>query len=188
MYKSIIFDFFDVIRTDAYKTWLNKHGFPLAGEFLRAVQLMDRGDIESDAFLEILREITGQPVGVILREMETGAKIDYAVLAIIEKLRERYSIGLLSNASSSFLRGLLKDHDLEKYFDEIVISSEVGLIKPSPEAFHHILSKLRVEPDEALFIDDNIHNVQGAQQVGIAAIHFTRADILERELIGLGVL
>jgi HAD superfamily hydrolase (TIGR01549 family) len=140
MYKAIVFDFFDVIRTDSYKHWLNKQGYKLEDDFKRVNQSMDRGEISVNEFIAVLGEITHRSPLDILEEMEADTGVDYAVLAIADELHAIYKIGLLSNASSSFLRNLLKAHDLEKYFDEIVISSEVNMIKPSPEIFNHILN------------------------------------------------
>ncbi len=182
MYKAIIFDFFDVIRTDAYKTWLNLHNYRLEGDFLEVVQRMDRGEILLDAFLSRLSEITGQPPEDIFDEMERGAAVDQQVLDIISRLRSRYKVGLLSNAPSSFLRSLLADHDLEKHFDTIIISSEVGMIKPHPEIFQHILDEMGVKPHEAVFIDDNPKNVAGGEAVGIQGVVYTDPASLRAQL------
>lgn len=188
MYKAIIFDFFDVVRTDAYKSWLKLHNYKLEGEFLKAVQRQDRGEINTDEFLATLSRLTDQTAEEIFEEMETGATIDYEVLKLIEKLKERYRVGLLSNAPKGFLRNLLQEHDLEKYFHNVVISSEVGLIKPNAEIFHHILTKMQMEPHETVFIDDSQKNVDGAESVGIKGILYTDIGRLKTDLKALGVL
>jgi putative hydrolase of the HAD superfamily len=188
MYKAIIFDFFDVIRTDAYKSWLNLHSYKSEGKFLEAVQRQDRGEILTAEFLAILSELTGQDPDEIFDEMQRGAKIDYDVLALAERLREEYKIGLLSNAANGFLRDMLQEHDLEKYFDEIVISGEVGLLKPEPDIFHHILTRMELQPGEVIFIDDSPTNVNGAQAVGIEAILYdANVEKLQKDLTQLGI-
>lgn len=187
MYKAIIFDFFDVIRTDAYKSWLKLHDYKLEGAFLETVQRQDRGEIGVDEFLAILSKLTGQVAEEIFKEMEAGASINYDVLSVIERLRGRYKVGLLSNAPSEFLRKILQDNDLERYFDEITISSEVGLIKPEAEVFEHILAKMDVPASEAIFIDDNPKHVTGSQAVGITGILFTDVSQLLADLSRLGI-
>lgn len=182
MLKVIIFDFFDVIRTDAFKVWLKANGYTLDGEFLSAVQSVDRGDITTDEFLAILGHLTGKSAAVIFDGMEGDVSINTDILSLIERLKGTYKIGLLSNSPSAFLRGILKEHDLERYFDTIVISSEVGFIKPNPEIFHHILSKMNVMPAEALFIDDTNRNVEGAERVGITSLLYKDVPTLERDL------
>lgn len=188
MYKAIIFDFFDVVRTDAYKSWLALHDYKLEGEFLEAVKRQDRGEINTNEFLAILSRVTGQAAEDIFEEMESGATIDYDVLALIQTLRDRYKVGLLSNAPKGFLRALLHEHDLEKHFHEIVISSEVGFIKPEADIFRHMLAKLEVRAEDALFIDDSQKNIDGAQAVGITGILFTGASTLKKDLEALGIL
>jgi putative hydrolase of the HAD superfamily len=188
MLKTVIFDFFDVIRTDSYKGWLKKRDQPLEGSYLEVNQRMDRGEIDVQAFLAHLGELTGQSPEEIEAEMEAATEINYDVLTIIEGLRHKeYRIGLLSNAPSEFIRDILKQHDLERYFDTIVISSEVGLIKPEPEIFHYILKQMNVPANETIFIDDNPHNVDAAEKVGIRSLLFTSAQTLAVDLNELGI-
>jgi putative hydrolase of the HAD superfamily len=187
MYRAIIFDFFDVIRTDDYKSWLSRHGYRLEGPFLDAVKRQDRGDIDLPQFLQILSQLSGQSPKEIFTEMEEGTAIDYEVLALIEQLKPQYQIGLLSNAPSAFLRGLLHNHDLDKYFDHIAISSEMGHIKPDTEAFQYTLSAMNIQPEETVFIDDNPRNVAGAETVGIRGIVYTDIRQLRKELADAGI-
>ena len=188
MFKTVIFDFFDVIRADSYKGWLKKRDQPLEGRYLEINQKMDRGEIDVQAFLAHLGELTGQSPQAIEEEMEAATEINYDVLTIIEGLRNKdYKIGLLSNAPSEFIRDILKQHDLEQYFDTIVISSEVGLIKPEPEIFHYILKQMDAPANETIFIDDNPHNVKAAEKVGIRGLLFTSAQTLEVDLNDLDI-
>lgn len=188
MLETIIFDFFDVIRTDSYKGWLKSRGQPREGVYRELNERMDRGEINAQDFLAHLGKLTGQSAEAVEQEMETATEINYDVLTIIEKLRNKgYQIGLLSNAPSEFIRDIFKQHDLEKYFDTIVISSEVGLIKPEPEIFHYILRQMDITPGDAIFIDDSVHNVEAAEKVGIRSLLFTTAQTLEVDLNELGI-
>ena len=96
--------------------------------------------------------------------------IDY-----IRHLRSRYRTALLSNALPN-LRNLLTDKwRIDDAFHEIIISAEVGLLKPDPAIYTLTLEKLGIESQEAVFIDDNEQNVAGARQVGMRAIRFRNA-------------
>lgn len=188
MSKTIIFDFFDVIRTDSYKGWLKRRGQSLEGEYLEVNKKMDRGEIDVQGFMNHLSRLTGHSVEQIEKDMEAATKIDYDVLELIEDLRSKgYPIGLLSNAPSEFIRDIFAQHDLERYFDTIVISSEVGLIKPEPEIFHYILEKMDALPESTIFIDDNPHNVKAAEALGISGIVFTDVSKLQKDLDRLEV-
>lgn len=187
MVKAIIFDFFGVIRTDAVKSWLTLHNYELKGGLLTAVQKLDRGDIGSDEFLDTLSQITGQLPAEIFEEMERGAALDHDVLELISLLKPRYKMSLLSNSPSAFLRNILHEHRLDPYFDSVVISSEVGLIKPQPEIFKLALEKLGASPDETIFIDDNANNVTAGKAIGLTGIVYKSADQLKTDLRALGL-
>ena len=55
----------------------------------------------------------------------------------------------------------------------MVISAEVGIMKPDPRIFQYALEQLDVAPAEAVFVDDVIENVEAARAFGMHAIHFT---------------
>ena len=185
MIKALIFDFFDVIRTDAYKAWLKRHNIPHEGPYFDASRQMDMGAITPERFHEILSELTGRPV--TFEEVDGAATVDNEVVKIVSTLSQAYKLALLSNAPSKFIRGILAEHDLAKYFDVIVVSSEVGMVKPSQEIFHLALQRLDADPAESLFIDDNIRHVEAAAKVGILAVQFTSAEQLKSDLGARGV-
>jgi putative hydrolase of the HAD superfamily len=185
MIKAIIFDFFDVFRTDSYKAWLQANNIPHEGGYYEANRQMDMGAITVDEFLEQLSELQGRTI--TFEEIDATAHVDEEVVRIAQHLKPTYRIALLSNAPSDFIRNLLATHDLERHFHEIVISSEVGMVKPSAQIFEHTLAQLGVEPSEAVFIDDNPGHVAAAQKVGITAIQFTSATQLKGALTAIGV-
>jgi HAD superfamily hydrolase (TIGR01509 family) len=106
---------------------------------------------------------------------------------IIKSLRASYKLALLSNSPSALIREILAEHDLAQYFDEIIVSSEVGFIKPSADIFTLALQKLGVSADQALFIDDNERHIQAARSLGIQSIQFTSAQELTTALATIGV-
>src|SRR5699024_7958425 len=71
--------------------------------------------------------------------------------------------------------------------EAIVVSGEVGMIKPDPQIFHYLLETYSVDPQDAVFIDDSHANVAAARRVGLAAIQFRDVPALRQELSKLGV-
>jgi HAD superfamily hydrolase (TIGR01509 family) len=185
MIKALIFDFFDVIRTDAYKSWLNTNGIPHEGPYFDASHQQDIGAITTEQFLDRLSELTGRLV--TFEEVDGAATVDHEVVSIVTDLSQKYKLALVSNAPSKLIRGILAENDLEQYFDAIVVSSEVGMVKPSPEIFHLALERLQASPAESVFIDDNIRHVEGAKKVGIRAVQFKSAVQLRADLAKLGI-
>lgn len=182
MIKVLIFDFFDVIRADGFKHWLHAHGYELSGAFLAAAERNDRGEITVEEFFQALADASGYTAEQVEHEMEDDVELDHEIVAYIDSLHGSYRTALLSNSPSDYLRAELAKHDLEKHFDEIVISSEVGLIKPEPAIFRHILDKLDAEPEECIFIDDNPRNTAGAERLGIHTITYTDLPALKTKL------
>jgi HAD superfamily hydrolase (TIGR01509 family) len=186
MVKAIIFDFFDVFRTDAYKAWLTNNNIPHEGGYLEASRLQDLGEITTDQFIERLSDLRGYTVTI--EEIDATARVDTEMVELARKLHEHYPTALLSNAPSPFIRKLLTDHDLSGLFDEIIISSEVGVSKPSKEIFAIALERLVVTPKDALFIDDNSSHTTAAEKLGIPSIQFTSVDQLAAALSEHGVV
>ena len=73
-------------------------------------------------------------------------------------------------------------------FRDVAVSGYERVLKPSAELFNILFRRNNIVPNEAIFIDDLIKNVEAARSLGLHAIHFRSADELERELSALGVL
>ncbi|NKX50349.1 HAD family phosphatase [Arthrobacter deserti] len=69
-----------------------------------------------------------------------------------------------------------------KYFSQLFFSSRIGLTKPEPGVFKHVLAALETDPADLVFTDDKHENVHAARTLGINAIHHTPGTDLQREL------
>jgi len=105
------------------------------------------------------------------RDFFQGDKVDEELVTFIRGLRPKYRTGMISNAWSE-LRPWLKELQIDDAFDDIVISSEVGLAKPDPRIFQIALDHLGVSPQEAVFIDDFEVNIKSAGEIGMHVILF----------------
>src|SRR5690606_10713487 len=108
-----------------------------------------------------------------------------AIFEYIRQLRTNYKIGLLSNVGDTFLDTLITDKERNELFDTVVLSSSVGMIKPSVEIYHHTAQRLGVEPDECVMIDDIPKNVEGANNAGMQGVLFTSNHQLEMDIRSL---
>ncbi|GAA0779713.1 HAD family phosphatase [Roseibium denhamense] len=77
---------------------------------------------------------------------------------------------------------------LKTSFLDIVVSAEEQLIKPDPAIYRICLQRNALDPENCLFIDDSLANVEAARALGIAAHHFKGAQGLEKDLKSLGLL
>lgn len=101
-----------------------------------------------------------------------GDRVDGVLIDYLRSLRPALKTGLLSNAWTSLRNALETQWAIADAFDVIVISAEVGLIKPDPRIYQLALAELGVSPDEVVFLDDMQQNVDAARFVGMHGVLF----------------
>ncbi len=187
MYKAVIFDFFDVIHRDPFHEWLRQSGLERGGELHEASRQLDLGLVTDQEHYETLGKLSGQSAGDVKAVFDDTNFIDSAMVELIKKLKPNYKIALLSNTSTTYIKKVFDQHNLEPLFDVITISADVGLIKPDPSIFEHSLRDLGVRADEAIFIDDNPKNAKSAKTIGLKSLVYKDIDSLKAQLQNLGV-
>jgi 2-haloacid dehalogenase len=117
-----------------------------------------------------------------------GGAIDGTV-AILEALVERgVPIYALSNWSAETFPHARRRFAFLARFRGIVISGEVGIVKPDPAIYRLLLERHGIAANDAVYVDDVARNAAAATALGFHGIHFTGAEALRRELAGLGLL
>ncbi len=174
MKKVVLFDFFGVIGYELSPIWFRRHFDESVAdaEKHRLVDPGDRGAISEDEMFESISAETGVPAKQIRQEWMDMVTINTELAEFIKKVKKSYPVYLLSNALSSFLREILEKNELYGLFDEVYISSELGLAKPDPDFFRECLSRIGAKAEDTVMIDDNEKNLVGARSVGIDTIHF----------------
>ncbi len=119
-----------------------------------------------------------------IRQFYTADRLHREVVEAVRALRERYQVALLSNAFPGQDEAVLEQYGLDLYaeFDVYVNSAEVGLVKPDPDIFYLTLEQLGIAPQQAIFLDDMLRNVDSARELGIHAIQFVDPDTSLAEL------
>jgi putative hydrolase of the HAD superfamily len=117
-----------------------------------------------------------------LADFRSWLTIDRGTLDVLIDLhRGGTRLALLSNAARDFA-SYYRHGMLGEFFEQVFLSSELGVLKPHPEIFQMLLSGLAARPDEVVFIDNLEDNVRGAESLGITSHRFTGADNLRRYL------
>ena len=130
-------------------------------------------------------EPTGEQIADVLRtRYEVFVRVvqaDPYVAQVLERLGRRYKLGLLSNyPDGDAIRASLERTDLAQYFDAVVVSGDLGVVKPHPAPYLTILSALRVKASQAVLVGDNwLGDIQGAKGAGLQAILITQWKTLE---------
>jgi epoxide hydrolase-like predicted phosphatase len=183
MIKAIIFDYFGVIFSDDY--WrVVREDKNLGGSFHDLSNQVNLGEITWHEFVGTLSKKTGTPVSKI-NEMYEAERIDRRMVAYIAELHKNYKTALLTNAHHQFLEPVLEASHISSLFDNIVLSSKVGLVKPDPKIFEYTIQQLGVEPDEAVFIDDMVQNTNAANRLQIHSIVYDDFESCKKQLDNL---
>src|SRR5215211_3129201 len=111
----------------------------------------------------------------------------------VEILRElkqtgKYKLYALTNWSGELFPIALQRYDFLHWFDGRVVSGDEKMRKPFPEFYHLTLNRFGLTPQETLFIDDNLRNIQAAEALGIKCIRFENPAQLKQQLAFIGIL
>lgn len=110
-----------------------------------------------------------------------GDVLDRSLLDLIRSLRPAHKTGLISNAWLD-LREYMRRNRFEDAFDAIVISAEVGLVKPDAAIYRRALDAAGVIAERSVMIDDMPANVRSAQALGMQGILFRDPHAMWAEL------
>ncbi len=115
------------------------------------------------------------------------ATLDPATVRLAWRLRSRYAVGLLSNATKLLARDITAEPRFAGLFDAVVVSAMEGYRKPEPEAFRIAARRLGLSPSACVLIDDKERNTKAARAVGMHAVLYEDALQTERALRAMGV-
>ena len=176
MIKAIIFDCFGVLLGNAYKTHLMEveREDPERAKEIRAINhASDMGILSREETAEHISALFGMDTDEFLAEQNQVEVPNRQLLEYIAELKKDYKVALLSNISSRerlsirFVNG-----ELESHFDIVVASGDEGYVKPQPEIYQIAATRLGVNPNECVMIDDILEFCEGARAVGMQAIQF----------------
>lgn len=101
-----------------------------------------------------------------------GDRVDTRLVEYIRSLRPRYQTALLSNAWASMRDYLTNQWRIVDAFDHVFISAERGLSKPDREIYQLVIEEMGIAPEEGVFVDDFVENIEGARAAGLHGVHF----------------
>ena len=117
-----------------------------------------------------------------------GGAIEETVSILDQLLQNpQYRVVALTNWSAETFPLALERYEFLHRFAGIVVSGSEKTRKPFREIYQLTLDRFRFRPEQSLFIDDNLRNVNAAAEIGIQAIHFGKPNELKSKLIEKGV-
>lgn len=149
----------------------------------------DRGGLSYDAAIAHFSRVTGlaprQTRELIHATRESLTPIPGSIRLLEDLAKQGIKLYLLSNMPASTYDYLVRKHHFFSYFEYLVISGQILVIKPDPAIYHHLVEKTGIVPAESVFIDDLGRNVEAARACGFTAIQFRDPESCRRELAAL---
>ncbi|MFU1885760.1 HAD family hydrolase [Bacillus wiedmannii] len=103
----------------------------------------------------------------------TCFSIDQNTIHFLNHIKSHFKIGIITNGSTHRQKAKIINTNLNNYFDTIIIYEEVGLSKPDKRIFELALNKLNVQPEDVLFIGDDLEkDIAGPQNANINGVWF----------------
>lgn len=174
---TIIFDFYNTIMVNPELTLMSMANFERLPskdkiEFKKISASCNKGKVSINIYLKELKKIFHLP-GTIkqLRFMFDHTALIEPSWRVFRRLSKNYKTAILTNDGMGGARSSAKTAGIrlpKNFFS----SSEIGLAKPDPEIYKHVLRKLSSRPESTVYIDDDLKNVRAARKLGINAIQF----------------
>ncbi|NMC94342.1 MAG: HAD family phosphatase [Syntrophorhabdus sp.] len=138
-----------------------EEGLMSSAEFLSNLKRQFRLDIDMNAFSNIWNPI-----------FRDDPEVNKVIFYLKEK---RYPLFLLSNTNELHFSYIMENYPIVHWFDEWLLSFEVGAKKPKQRIYDAIFEKIDVKPSEVFYVDDISKYVETAQQLGLNGVVFRSA-------------
>jgi len=198
MFKAVIFDWDGTladsnnIGTKIMQKVLSEAGYTVDDRALKS----RIGVGTKQIFREVLEEIDATYDEILIQKLYDKNLSDYTkalnkiqlfngVVELLDTLHNQVIVALATMSERKAIDLLLQEKKLSKYFDIVVAADEASKPKPDPEIFLKCASKVDVEPDDCVVVEDSVFGVKAAKEAGMKCIAVTTgfytAAELERE-------
>jgi putative hydrolase of the HAD superfamily len=137
-------------------------------DFIRSIYRVDASDEDIDGcWVAMLKDLPAKKLELLL------------------ELKKQYRTFLLSNTNNLHLAYFntislapFKQSSFDDYFHQAYYSHLMGKRKPDAEIYEQVLDENKLDPEQTIFLDDNVSNLEGAGKLGIKTIHIPTPDFL----------
>lgn len=203
MIKNLVFDFGGVVvdlNWDKAVRHFAELGLPNADKVLDRYKQnglfleLEEGKITAEEFKKGLEAMCGRELSdeeLLKAWLGFLNEVSLPRLKVLEELHRKYKMYLLSNtnpyvmgwARSSAFSGDGKG--LDYYFDKLYLSYQMGITKPDINIFKRMLEDGNMVPEETLFIDDGLANIEAARSLGLDTLHVIEGEDWTDSLIAV---
>jgi glucose-1-phosphatase len=156
------------------------------------IQNFEEGKISPEDFFSSVSQMLGISLSFneflpIWNQIFFLSEENKAVYTLGQALKNRYRLALLSNINTLHFDYLKENFPVFDIFHDIFASCEMGCIKPDPEIYRQVISRLKVKPGEIFYVDDREELIESANSLGIRGFVFKGAKQLKQDLACCGV-
>lgn len=193
-YSVIVFDLGNVLLPFHHEIWIKKYNSIISGlgdkyykKYLENYSVhrdYEAGKVSDDEFIStnlkwLENEVSPEQFCEIYSKIFT---VNQNVVELLPILKEKYKIVLLSNTSGIHKKYGWEENSFLKYFDKLILSHEVGAVKPEKKIYKAVENFTGESPEKHIFIDDILEYVDAAKKIGWDGIHFVGHENLVNEL------
>lgn len=153
---------------------------------------LEKGEIAPDEFYKAINQATGLSLSPQEIEKAWNAMLlDFRESALLwlERIKPHYQLALLSNTNCIHMEAFRKIYfqksrtrPFEEYFHKAFYSFDLHERKPDLSCFHKAIDLLQIRPEEAIFVDDSVQNVEAATDAGIRSYQLKDGEQVEQAL------
>lgn len=188
MIKNIVFDIGNVLIDFHWRETMKELGIPesvipILGTNMVENKLwgeMDKNIIPEEELVKRFKELSPDYVEYIdlfLNNMENVVTDFPRSEEWVKGLKEQgYKIYLLSNYPKRMFEMHMKNYSFMPYVDGMVVSYECNLVKPDDRIYNKLCEKYNIKPEESVFLDDRLENVEAARNLGFNVVHVINQD------------
>lgn len=199
MKKTVIFDLFGVVFSrglassiDDLARLFGRDRDQITKAYTRNEAPFDRGDIDEQEFWQrINSELHTSISHEVLSDIVISSyRLNHNMIQLARYLRRGLHVVVYSNFRRQWFDKLDKLHGVSSCFNEVYLSSDFGILKPSHEVFDLVAQRTNTDPDNIALIDDSPRNIQAIDTWGGHGVHFTSpytAEIQLRRKLGFEI-
>jgi len=199
-YSVIVFDLGNVLLPFDYQKIIDKLERVESGlgrkffEFYKSNyevhRKFERGEYTIEKFTEIMLDVLEHKVskGSFYKIYSDIFTVNDVLVSALPLLKENYRLVLLSNTNAIHQKYGWEHHGFLKYFDKLILSHEVGAVKPEEKIYKAVEAFTQKPPQEHLYIDDILEYVSAASKLGWDAVQFIGNEKLFEEFEKRGII
>ena len=193
-YSAIVFDLANVLIPVDYDILINKLNRLeecLGERFIEYYRShysvhrdFERGKIPEDVFIDQMLKVIDNKIDAetFLKYYSDIFTVNEEVVSLLPKLKKNYKLFLLSNTDSIHQKYGWQKYEFLKYFDKLILSHEVGAVKPEEKIYRAVEAASSLPSEEHFFIDDIKEYVEAAKNISWEAVQFTGYERLIEDL------